>query len=78
MILVKLKLVKFMRNKWALQIFTCAQKDIETRLVNNIKNYSKSFFSYVNSKKICTKVVPLKDRLDNFISDEIEMVDVIK
>ena len=44
-----------------------AQKDYETKLANNIKKDSNSFFSYINNKKkLSAKIGPLKNRMVMF------------
>jgi len=48
-----------------------AKKQYEQKLAGNIKQDSKSFFSYVNSKKLVSSSVgSLKDNLGNVITDD--------
>ena len=55
-----------------------ALKDYETKLANNIKKDSKSFFSYVNNKKkLVKKIGPLKKLNGDVVKDNEESVNII-
>ena len=48
-----------------------AKEDFETKLANNIKQDSKSFYAYIRNKQRCrAKVGPLKDSSGNVITDD--------
>ena len=48
-----------------------AKEEYETKLANNIKEDSKSFYAYIRSKQRCKeKVGPLKDTLGNVVNDD--------
>ena len=54
-----------------------AKKQFETKLANNVKNDSKSFFAYVRSnERNKVKVGPLKDNLGNIITDNKVTADI--
>ena len=53
------------------------KKQFETKLANNIKNDSKSFYAYVRSKeRNKVKVGPLKDNAGNIISEDKITADI--
>ena len=55
-----------------------AKRSFEVRLADNIKNDTKSFFAYVNSKKRANnKIGPLKDSLGNVIQNNTEAADLL-
>ena len=48
-----------------------AKEDFETKLANNIKQDSKSFYAYIRSKQRCkAKIGPLKDSTGTIITDD--------
>jgi len=55
-----------------------AKEDFETKLSNNIKQDSKSFYAYIRSKQRCKENVgPLKDPVGNVISDDKMTADLL-
>ena len=64
------------RNKITADIRN-AKRDFETKLAENIKEDSKSFYAYVRNKsKGRTKVGPVKDEVGNLVSDSKEMANL--
>ena len=60
------------------KINNVALKDYESKLANNIKRDSKSFFSYVNNKKkLVKKIGPLKRPNGDVVEDNVESVNII-
>jgi hypothetical protein len=60
----------------SLKVNRQALKDYETKLANNIKNDSKSFFAYVNNKNCRgTRIGPIKDKNSRIIIDDKLMVE---
>lgn len=54
-----------------------AKKQFEQELANNIKRDSKSFFSYVNSKKLVSSSIgQLRDSLGNLVTDDKKRADI--
>ena len=55
-----------------------AKKEFERKIAKNIKNDSKSFFTYVRSKaKVKTTVGPLRDENDTLITDDHQMAELL-
>ena len=55
-----------------------SKRTFEKKLTGNIKNYSKSFYAYVRSKrKVRDKVGPLENNSGNIISDGFQMAEVL-
>ena len=54
-----------------------AKREFETKLAENIKEDSKSFYAYVRSKsRARVKFGPVKDTVGNLVSDDREMANV--
>ena len=54
------------------------KRTFNKKLAGNIKNYSKSFYSYIRSKlKVRDKVGPLENNRGNIISDGFQMAEVL-
>ena len=55
-----------------------AKLEFDNKLAKNIKNDSKSFYSYVKNKQICSvKVEPLRDSLGNITIDDAETANIL-
>ena len=64
--------------KDSVQVNNKAKEEFELKLARNIKQDSKSFYSYIRSKQRCKEVVgPLKDDLGNVINDDKLTADVL-
>ena len=55
-----------------------SKRTFEKKLAGNVKNYSKVFYAYVNSKqKVRDKVKPLENNRGNIISDGFQMAEIL-
>ena len=55
-----------------------AKEDFELRLANNVKNDSKSFYSYIRSKQRCKdKIGSLKDNAGHVINDDNSKANIL-
>jgi hypothetical protein len=55
-----------------------AKEDFETKLADNIKQDSKSFYAYIRSKQRCKdKIGPLKDSTGNVLTDDKFTADLL-
>ena len=53
-----------------------SKRSFEQKLANDIKHYSKSFYTYIRSKqKVRDKVGPLENNAGNVISDGFQMAE---
>ena len=55
-----------------------AKEDFETKLADNIKQDSKSFYAYISSKQRSkTKLGPLKDPTGKIVTDDKQTADLL-